>query len=148
MTVGSQHITGSREIVSGQLSNTYTRERPRCTVAGMFFKPYESSEEFVSYASHMLLGALGLSLFILAPALMTGICAILLGILLIVSFFESDYGPFLGKDLFGEFINIFADILTAPIALVIVCTRGFSTLLQATGIYDYDYDAAPFPVAP
>jgi hypothetical protein len=144
------HVTGSAEVVENRLMGDVLRwDRTPFTAGQMFFKPYESKEEFIFCARNTVQPLLILGLAILDPFVLvtvpTVFCGLALGAVVVAGF-----SKLLGDDDVANFALDFAeDVLTLlcqaiinlmvlPLSALALITRSVSTGLKAAGICDYD----------
>lgn len=128
------HITGSADIKKVGFRFVEYNARPHRSLSQMFFNPYESGNEFLFCARRTFWGSLNLSLFVLFPVTSAAIFGLMFGISLFAAVFNKDAGSIL----FHSTCNALVDCIVAPLALLLMCTRGMSTALQASGVYDFD----------
>lgn len=142
------YILGGQEVLQNHWYGDDTRARPRRTIGQMFFQPYESEQEFVFCARHTITPALLLGIILLKPLtimpllLITGICAGLLVLsgassglgFKVAASFAFEIVESITKDLCQALI----DLVLLPLSSLIMLTRGVSTGLKATGVYNFD----------
>lgn len=112
----------------------------------IFFKPYESTDEFLYCAEHTVIPALLLIpaailspyMLILIPAAILIMCSILTMFGLVAELCGNEGTSHLlfqpAKDLFLSLIEMIVDMLVLPVSIIVMLTRSFATGLNKAGI--------------
>ena len=149
------YITGSAKVIRNNFSSDDIIWRKPRPVGQMFFQPYESKEEFIFCARHVVMPISAIALMILNPAVMLGVSGVFGGLSLVcaalgkinklcgdergASFFL-DMADFLIKDL----TQLLIDVLVLPLSVLALCSRGISSGLEAAGVCS-EPDETPSP---
>ena len=159
------HITGSLKITQNNFFNDIGTNRSPRTIDQMLFQPYESKEEFISCALHTFTPIATIGLAILQPSIIIT-TPVLLGCLTAAAFAVSGTAALVDQEQTAATVYRFAmnlvvdicqsiiDLVVLPLTALIMLTRGVSTSLKVTGIYDYDkraddsQDSLDLPMAP
>lgn len=143
------YLTGEHKAVENHInSDSLTPQRP-FTWGQMFFKPYESTTEYVYCARHTFIPATLAGLIILnpiviigLPVIMTAITFTLFALMGISEAINSDrlftFAFEAGAYLVQDFCQGLIDLALLPVSALAMVTRGISTGLKATRICDYD----------
>lgn len=146
------YLTGSAKAIENNAFNDVLEARPRYSISQMFFKPYESTQEFIFCARHTLipLAIVGLmACFPIVPIVAlffpvwAASCLALSAIAAGISYLcDSKRFTKYYTDVFFTCLEntcqTLIDIALLPISLAIMTTRGISTALKSSGIYDFD----------
>jgi hypothetical protein len=150
------HLTGTATSSKNRLFwEELEFTRPRRSVGQMFFKPYESSDEFVFCARHTLQPLLIIGLGLSAPlslAVLSGIavtagvgCLLLGGLSRCMGNIESAaWWIDLADQIITRISQALVDLVVVPLTAIALATRSISSGLQAADVYDYD----PPPMSP
>ncbi|BCA96200.1 hypothetical protein TUM19329_25610 [Legionella antarctica] len=150
------HLTGTATVIENRLlEDTVSWDRNARTTSQMFFKPYESPQEFVFCARHTLQPIALIALTLMDPlALVAGSCVIAVGIAGFLAL--SGINTCLGnersakwamdmvEEIFSRVCQTIINLIVLPLAALSMLTRGISTGLQAADIYDYDAPEAQY----
>ncbi len=151
------HLTGTAKVVENRwFDDAVVWGRPRRSIGQIFFKPYESKEEFIFCARNTLqpIALVGLAILdpmvtVTVPLIFTGIAAGLLVLGGIQKCLGNDESAIwalkAGDDVMSRLCQAIINLLVLPLTALAMLTRGVSTGLQAAKIYDYD---APTVAAP
>ncbi len=143
------YLTGGHKVIENHLNSDSLIPRRPFTWGQMFFKPYESTKEYVYCARHTLIPAATVGLLILCPIVIFGLpfvvagaASTLLALMGISQAIGSDslfsFTFEAGAYLIQDFCQSLIDLALLPVSALTMATRGISTGLKATGIYDYD----------
>ncbi|CEG58395.1 hypothetical protein [Legionella fallonii] len=150
ITIG--YLTGEHKALKNHLNSDEIIPRRPFTWGQMFFKPYESTTEYVFCARHTFIPTVLIGLIILNPVgtivglplVVGGITLTLFALMGISEAIGSDtlfsFAFETGAYLIQDFCQALIDLTLLPVSALAMATRGISTGLQATGIYDYDAD--------
>jgi hypothetical protein len=154
------HITGTATVEENKFFSDRVRfDRPRRTVGEMFFKPYESSKEFKFCLRHTLYPLLILGLAVLDPIVIVATPAIFVaaatGCILLSAMNtgmdnkeSASWWLNMANEIFSRLCQTIINLVVLPISAVALATRSISTVLQKTGVYDFDAPSAHTPDAP
>ncbi|QMT61622.1 hypothetical protein [Legionella sp. PC997] len=143
------YLTGSQKATENHLlSDTLVPKTP-FTWGQMFFKPYESTTEYIYCARHTFISAAFLGLIIFDPMRAVEIPLIVLGGVAILFGVETA-GKAMGSKQISSwafeatnnivqlFCQALIDLILLPVSAMAMLTRVASTALKERGIYDYD----------
>jgi hypothetical protein len=150
------HLTGTAKVVRNTLCGAVTEPRDGYTIGQMFFKPYESKEEFLYCANHTIIPGAILSLSVIAPFLGIILPCFFLGAAGMFYIFAGTTALFdssastiywsLAEGTLQIFAQLLVDVLLLPITAVAMLTRGIATGIDAVvnRLADHDESKADF----
>jgi hypothetical protein len=138
MDVSIGYLTGTAKAIRNTLCGDVTEPREGYTLGQMFFKPYESKEEFIYCARHTLIPAALVATSVLVPFLGIFLPCFFLGAAGMFYFIAGVTALFCSSSTasvycgFAEgtlevFLELLVDVLVLPIAAVAMLTRGVAT---------------------
>ncbi|WP_454782292.1 hypothetical protein [Legionella sp. WA2022007384] len=143
------YLTGSQKATQNHLlSDTLVPQTPY-TWGQMFFKPYESTTEYLYCARHTFMPAAFLGWIIFDPMRAVEIPLIVLGMVAILYGVETA-GKGIGSNAISSwafeatntiveyFCQALIDLLLLPVSATAMLTRVASTALKERGLYDFD----------
>jgi hypothetical protein len=150
------HLTGEATVIENKfVYDVIKLDRPRYTVGQMFFKPYESSKEFIFCARNTLWPLFMLGVSVLAPLTLpiaAGImltasasCLLFSGLSQCMNNDESaSWWLDMSEQIFTTLCQAIINIIVLPLTALSLLTRSISTGLKAAvEIYESSASEAP-----
>lgn len=150
------YLTGSKRAIKNHLFSDELIDQERRTVGQMFFQPYESKKEFIYCARHTILpvGYIALTAALSPNVMIPTLIAFPFAILGLSAMYallgkvEQSRGDEDSAAIcYNQAITLcqlLLDLVVLPLSALIMLTRGVSTGLHATGIFNA-HEEQPLP---